>query len=433
MAAAAARVIYFLVFPLLLSFFCCRFWNSPFSLSSSLAYTVGFWGISALETNLPLPDLLPLLLNILLLSLCGVVFRHQPFAKALSVSSVILSLFFLSSSLIQSLGFWLAEMLVFPYRILEYGDAILYLAELLLLIGSFAAVRHVFGEIPDRLESPLLLLLAVPMAFISFVESIVISNVYGNTIIWKFPEGIIYPQINSLDIVLLHLLGYAGMFTVLIIFRTLSQAVQKGQEAEYLSFQTEQQKIYLSEAQARYEKACAFRHDIQNHLILLRELLSKGELERAEEYLSSLDRAAGKLSFPVHSGNPAVDILLENKFLAASQFEISVECELEIPSGCPVEDMDWCIILANGMDNAITACCLLPREDSRRYIHAACRKKGGFFLLHIENGCTVDAVPDYGTGLLNIRTAAEKYGGLVEISLDNGRFSLDVLLPLSQH
>ena len=50
----------------------------------------------------------------------------------------------------------------------------------------------------------------------------------------------------------------------------------------------------------------------------------------------------------------------------------------------------------------------------------------------MENGCFLESLPDEGIGLTNIRTAAEKYGGIVETSLKKGTYSLDILLPISQ-
>lgn len=427
----AAELIYFLVFPPLLSLYFCRCCAVKFSPLFALFCTAGYWGISRLGLNLSLPGSLPLLLCILLMTACGLLFAKQSPSLSVSVSALVFSLFFLTVSLVQSAGFWLAGRFSGLWQFVKCWDTLLALAELFLLVGTFAFFFRRFDEIFSGL-GPSSLLLPLPLVFTAFSESVVFIRVYGDTIVWNTAKGIVFPVVDSREIMLLHLLGYGGTFAVLTAFRSLSRSIRKSRTAEHLQFQMEQQRIYLLEAQARYERTSAFRHDIKNHLLLLRELLSKGEPERAEEYLSALGGFAESLSFPVRSGNPAADLLLENKLSAARQFEISVDCSLEIPGGCTVSDMDWCIILANGMDNAIAACRLLPGESDRRYIHISCRRQSGFFLLHMENGCSLESLPDEGIGLTNIRTAAEKYGGIVDITLGNGIYSLDVLLPISQ-
>ncbi|MCI9456140.1 MAG: GHKL domain-containing protein [Oscillospiraceae bacterium] len=428
----AAELIYFLVFPPLLSLYFCRCCAVKFSPLFALVCTAGYWGISRLGLNLSLPGSLPLLLCILLMTACGLLFAKQSLSLSVSVSALVFSLFFLTVSLVQSAGFWLAVRFSGLWQFVKCWDSLLALAELFLLMGTFAFFFRRFDEIFSGLGPSSLLLLPFPLVFTAFSESVVFSRVYGDTIVWNTAKGIVFPVVDSREIMLLHLLGYGGTFAVLTAFRSLSRSVRKSRDAGHLEFQVEQQKIYLLEAQARYDQTRAFRHDIQNHLLLLRELLSKGEAERAEEYLSALGNFAGGLSFPVRSGSPAVDLLLENKLSAARQFDISVDCELEIPGGCGISDMDWCVMLANGMDNAIAACRQLAGESDKRYIHISCRRRSGFFLLHMENGCFLESLPDEGIGLTNIRTAAEKYGGIVETSLKKGTYSLDILLPISQ-
>lgn len=428
----AANLIYFLAFPCLLSWFYCRCSSAAFSPVFTMLYTAGFLGISVMNF---LPGFLSPVLGVCLLALCGVgIYKHPP-ALAVSVSALVLSLFFLTVGLVQSMGFWLIGRFWSPSALMEgvlqYGDVLFSLLELLLLAGVFRFFLRPFSEISSHLGNSALLLLAVPLFFIVFTENIVSKGIYGDTIVWDSAEGIVFPVVDSFSLFCLHLLGYLGMFAILTAFQRLSQSIRKNQNLRQLEFQIEQQKSYLLEAQARYDKTRSFRHDIKNHLVLLKGFLSKGETERAEEYLSSLSHAAEELSFPVHTNNPAADILLENKFLAARQYKASIECSLDISAQCPIQDMDWCVILANAFDNALEEICSLP--ETERFIRIYSRKKGDFFLFHIENGTHKDSVPVYGTGLSNIKATIEKYEGTMEISVKGNIFSLDILFHFSQH
>lgn len=428
----AANLIYFLAFPCLLSWFYCRCSSVDFSPIFTVLYTAGFFGISSMNF---LPEFLSPILGVCFLALCGVgIYKHPP-SLAVSVSALVLSLFFLTVGFIQSAGFWLIERFWSPAQlmewILEYGDIILLLLELLLLIGLFQIFLQPFSRISSYLGNTALLFLALPLLFIVFTENIVSKGIYGDTIVWDSVEGIVFPVVDSFSLFCLHLLGYLGMFAVLTAFQWLSQSIRKNQNLRQLEFQIEQQRSYLLEAQARYDKTRSLRHDIKNHLALLKGFLSKGETERAEEYLVSLGHAAEALSFPVHTNNPVADILLENKFLAAQQYRAAIECCLDISAQCPIQDMDWCIILANALDNALEEICSLP--EAERFIRIYSRKKGDFFLLHIENGTHKDSVPVYGTGLSNMRAAIEKYEGTMEVSVKENIFTLDILFHFSQH
>ena len=52
----------------------------------------------------------------------------------------------------------------------------------------------------------------------------------------------------------------------------------------------------MAEAQTRYEKTRAFRHDLQNHLFVLDGLLSAGRTEEARRYLEKLEAASAALA-----------------------------------------------------------------------------------------------------------------------------------------
>ena len=52
-------------------------------------------------------------------------------------------------------------------------------------------------------------------------------------------------------------------------------------------------------------------------------------------------------------------------------------------------------------------------------------------MFEFENTCTEELMVQTGTGLSNIRAAAEKYGGAVSVEKQSGIFRLNVLLNIS--
>lgn len=234
-----------------------------------------------------------------------------------------------------------------------------------------------------------------------------------------------------MEFLLLHLLAYFGMWSILWAFERLIRSMQQEQTIQLLELQTQAQETYVREAKAHYEQTRSFRHDIKNHFIVLKELLSRGDLQKASAYLAPLDEAADSLSVPVHCNNAVVDVLLGSKWMAAQQHGIDTQCELKLPAGGAIWDMDWCILLANAVDNAISA--NQSPEIPRRYLRISGREKGNLFLLHLENSCAPSATtPVYGVGLNNIAAVVEKYHGQMDLESANGRFQLDILLVLSQ-
>ena len=126
------------------------------------------------------------------------------------------------------------------------------------------------------------------------------------------------------------------------------------------------------------------------------------------------------------TGNPVVDILLGEKLGLAK--EIAAEVSLILPKPCGIDDFDLCVLFANALDNAITAC---RADDGARAIRVAGKRQGDFYMLTFENTCAGEPLPPAGTGLSNIQAVAEKYHGAVLTEKNGQRFSLNVLLNIS--
>lgn len=155
-------------------------------------------------------------------------------------------------------------------------------------------------------------------------------------------------------------------------------------------------------------------------------LLRTGKPAEGRAYLKKLETASEALSFPYQTGNPVVDILLGEKLGLAKG--IAAEVSLLLPRPCGIDDFDLCVIFANALDNAICACQAVQGTKS---IRIEGKRQGDFYLLEFENTCPDGPLPPAGTGLSNIRSAAEKYHGAVLTEQTERHFSLTVLLNIS--
>lgn len=138
------------------------------------------------------------------------------------------------------------------------------------------------------------------------------------------------------------------------------------------------------------------------------------------------------MSFPCSTNNPVVDILLGNKLGIAKSMGIDADCSLLLPYPCGLRDIDICIVLSNALDNAIGACKNMD-AGTERYIHVSGRIQGDFLMLEVKNSFHGNGTFKNGTGLSNIKTVAEKYGGAMHIEVQENIFVLHVLLIIPGH
>lgn len=298
---------------------------------------------------------------------------------------------------------------------------------LLMLAGAYLLILRRFhpARTPDK---PYMAVLLFPLLLVLLVTELITGTIYTNTTTIDSATGTVYPQVNDWQMLLIYLVACGCLCAVLYACRRLADSAAAQTKLALLEQQARAQENYVREARSRYERTKSFRHDIQSHLQVLEGLLKKGNTSEAGAYLEKLAEASGTLSFPCVTGNPVVDTLLGSKLGLAREKGIAVDCAVQIPGNCAVEDMDLCVVLGNAVDNAINACLAVAGE---RWIRLSSRRKGNFIPLEIENICLSDISVKEGIGIANIRAAAHKYRGTVQMEVGEGIFRLSILLVIS--
>ena len=230
----------------------------------------------------------------------------------------------------------------------------------------------------------------------------------------------------------MYFLGLASLFCILFSYKKLQQSFRLGTEISLLEQQEHSLNQYVEEAKTRYDETKSFRHDIRNHIAVVKNLLQSGKLEEAVSYMEDMDDMAEKMSFPCSTNNPVVDILVGNKLGIAKSMGIDADCSLLLPYPCGIRDIDICIVLSNALDNAIHA--VKGLDDSiEKYIRVSGRIQGDLLMIEIENSFPGKGVFKKGRGLSNIKKVVEKYDGAMNIETQENVFVLHVLLFIPQH
>lgn len=322
-----------------------------------------------------------------------------------------------------------AEAIAFPNLI---GKPLFYplhflatLAAFGISIGSYKAVLR-FLSLEGNRQPPYMGLLLFPGLFFFVTEQYILHTSYYTP---SFTLSMAEAGKHA-GLLFLQILGLGTLFCALYAYRRICLDFQTQAALDSLTQAVQAQKVYISEAQMRYEQTRSFRHDIKNHLSVLNGLLKSGKLDESKAYLEKLELASSSLSFPYQTGNSVVDILLGEKLGLAEREGITVEISMFLPQSCGIDDFDLCVIFANALDNAIHACQLVKGEKKIRILGEC---QGDFYLLIFENTCLPEALPPMGIGLSNIRTVAEKYHGTMSVEIVEQRFSLSVLLNISLH
>ena len=388
------------------------------------AYIFLLCGIEFLSAKFDIVGILPVGMEIIVLySMSRFAFGNlRPVSCVAAFFAVYISQ--LSFGIINSL-----EAIVFPDVV---GKTLLYLLVALATLIAFAicaccytATLKLMPLVGDS-QMPSIGVLLFPGLFFFAAELYILRTSYS-----VLPAAFLPERMGTHGaLLLLQILGLVALLCTLYAYRQICHSFQVQADLQSLTQAAQAQKVYITEAQTRYERTKAFRHDIKNHLSVLDGLLSNGKLDESRAYLKKLETVSASLSFSHQTGNPVVDILLAEKLELAKTNGITADVSLLLPKPCGIDDFDLCVIFANALDNAINAC---QSIEGIRSIRIRGKQQGDFYMLTFENTCSDKALPPPETGLSNIKSVAEKYHGAMLVEKATQSFSLNVLLNISLH
>lgn len=188
-----------------------------------------------------------------------------------------------------------------------------------------------------------------------------------------------------------------------------------------------------------YQQRDRIYHDMKNHIAVLSALMEDADPEPARQYISKIQKPIRELEQKRYTASRIVNIIMNDKVRRAEAAGISLHVKaLEVGRNA-VEDMDWCTILANLLDNAIEACEKVPEEERRIDFYLV--QKDSIIILKISNPYSrgIQAEGDrlrsrkrnkalHGIGLESVRNSVEKYNGTFEFSYEGEVFRVSVML-----
>lgn len=367
---------------------------------------------------------------IILLTISGIFVCHSDWRTVLLYALLTVVIMQLSYGIVNSLlSILYKRMIFFNQNII--GIIFMLLGNMALLVSVFCYhMVYRYFLYYETIKKQYILMILTPILMIFFMSEYISSIIYGNIIVTNDSEIVVYT--NHYQLFIIQLLGMVSLFCIMFAYKKLLQNFRLSTELSLLEQEEHSLNQYVEEAKTRYEKTKSFRHDIKNHITVIKELLRNGKAEQALNYIGDMEDITEELSFFCSTNNPVTDILIGNKLGIARSIGIEVSCSIIFPYPCTICDIDLCIILSNALDNAVNACKNIG-GSKKKYICVRGHIQGDFILLEFENSFDGKDLIREGTGLSNIKMITEKYHGAMSIKTHDTTFILSVLLIIPQH
>jgi len=181
-----------------------------------------------------------------------------------------------------------------------------------------------------------------------------------------------------------------------------------------------------------------YRHDLRHHLNVLSTLTHENKIDEFDAYVESLNHKLNETALSTYCENIDINAVLSVYLRNAEEASIVVSHEISVSEKLPIDEIDVGLIIANGIENAINANLKMPLLSRRLLIKI--NHDHQLLTVLIQNPLLeeiefIDGLPQsnqagHGLGTESIKRLAEKVKGTALFSVEKGRFTLIVQLPL---
>ena len=234
------------------------------------------------------------------------------------------------------------------------------------------------------------------------------------------------------------------LLCVFVVYSILLDALDGIRRQAALTEQATMQEQLLNLQRTQYEQLLqhseelkAARHDLRQHLEVMRAYLEQGDTNGALTYL---DAYAKKLPADIHrtfARNFALNAVCTSYAEKARQYEIDYDVELDVPEQLAVNEPQVCALLGNLLKNAVEACQEVRRSAPFIRVRGMC--EDSHIVITVDNTCEQEPTWEhgrilstkhggYGIGTWAVQMAAERTGGTADFSWKDGVFYASVFL-----
>ncbi|MEG0410090.1 MAG: GHKL domain-containing protein [Erysipelotrichaceae bacterium] len=193
----------------------------------------------------------------------------------------------------------------------------------------------------------------------------------------------------------------------------------------------------LIDNQQHLEELKKFKHDIQNNFIIIKHMIIEKQYNAAMRYLNEYADTFESLNIYVQTDSIIVSAIVNDKIKRYPT--ISFDLRSWVPAEMKINDLDLVTILGNLIDNA---CEYMLKNNLTEFVSIKLIAYGDTELfIEISNPCLETKLTDdflktkksdadyHGYGITNVQSAVDKYEGLYNCKIEEGKFIAQILIP----
>lgn len=271
-----------------------------------------------------------------------------------------------------------------------------------------------------------------PRQLSSAIGLMIVIEVLYNTILFSDPNRA--PQ-ELWSLILAQFYCVTMLFLQTELFK--KSAVEK--DLLTMNLLWKQKKYQYSVAKENTDLINQKYHDLKHQLLAIRNIVDDDE---KKEILDDVEKSIKTYDSIVKTGNEILDTILTDKSFICEKNDITINCIVDGKQLSFMNTTDIYTIFGNAIDNAIESVSKIE-DPIKRLIDINVYSKKNFLVMifsnpilskiNFEAGLPVSTKPDdgyHGYGLKSVRHTIKKYGGFMNLDVENDSFVLKMMIPL---
>lgn len=238
-----------------------------------------------------------------------------------------------------------------------------------------------------------------------------------------------YPVYHEMR-ALFGVIAFLTMIAVIYFYQKIKTSEEEVLQSSLVHSQIDELTEHIHSMEKVYSDIRGIRHDTNNHIMVLGNLIKENNYNQALQYLNDWSEDFHAVDINAKTGNPVTDIVISEKQRQAEDAGIRFVGDFHYPEEGKVESIDVGVILNNALSNAIRA----AEGKDNPFVEIKSWRSGDMFMIQVRNsfsgvllisdedGLVETSKPDrdkHGFGLKNMRRIAEKYYGTTQLEQED--------------
>ena len=247
-------------------------------------------------------------------------------------------------------------------------------------------------------------------------------------------------QANSTLVLTISFLTFLVADIVYLYFMAdLEKKAALEREVSSLKYARQLEEQHFKQIEEKRYEVAKIRHDINNQLASIKNMVHSRHIEQAEELIGELENTVRNTQEYRYCSIPVVNAVISEKNKEAEKYGIQLVTKIDIPDSAGITQHHLCSAFANMIDNAIRAERGFTEKDSdRKIINVDAVSDSVSVYITVRNyvsGVEISREDDsslHGYGQKILGDIAEIYSGTFNTTEKNGEYTCTLVMQMKE-